>query len=438
MFTLPLACLLLTALGQAEIKDSDTDIMLRKAEQAVIRGDLFEISSLLNKVAKAYEVAKEPEKKGKLKKVYWELKNKEQELSQKKAGLMGISGKRDKSIALIGEEVNKALYEGKNSFLALRGPIEKVLKNSTSEAPVDQMGKFALRKVLADIDTLAQLDQDPDKRADTEKLFHFMDGKIAPDQDYPAEKGETSFIKRHCFMQKEASRLFGPASFIRLRMLTATFSLLANECCRGQMPDLDLQAEMEREFEPYLNSEWGKTWSFKMAYGELMAMACLSPKGKNHERLAKVINELEEVKSAYGESDSSYFLETISYRLLMLAQQGRHAECIQKFQEITVAQLSRASEYQILCLIDIYLSAAQSYEALGKKELALVQQEMAFSFCLHLQNPKCLLVRFKKSVARDLRDKYAQNNRWKDARNLEERCQLVGLGFDPLPKQPNE
>ena len=45
---------------------------------------------------------------------------------------------------------------------------------------------------------------------------------------------------------------------------------------------------------------------------------------------------------------------------------------------------------------------------------------------------------FKKKVAKDLRDMYARNKRMKDARNLEERCQLLGLGFEPLPKQPGE
>jgi len=48
------------------------------------------------------------------------------------------------------------------------------------------------------------------------------------------------------------------------------------------------------------------------------------------------------------------------------------------------------------------------------------------------------LTAFRKSVAKELRDKYAKNNQWKEARNLEERCKLLGIGFDPLPKQAFE
>jgi hypothetical protein len=42
------------------------------------------------------------------------------------------------------------------------------------------------------------------------------------------------------------------------------------------------------------------------------------------------------------------------------------------------------------------------------------------------------------SIAKDLRDKLANNKQWFQARSLEERCKLFGLAFDPLPKQPFE
>ena len=42
------------------------------------------------------------------------------------------------------------------------------------------------------------------------------------------------------------------------------------------------------------------------------------------------------------------------------------------------------------------------------------------------------------SIAKDLRDKLANNKQWSQARSLEERCKLFGLAFDPLPKQPFE
>lgn len=169
-----------------------------------------------------------------------------------------------------------------------------------------------------------------------------------------------------------------------------------------------------------------------------MARAYLSPKRRNNKELARVIKELESIQGEYGNQDSHYFLGTISYRLLMLNREGRHQECIQEFEKIKPGQkngpLNRAKIY----MLDIYLCAAQSYEALGKKDQALFLQELAYSLCLEVFSDNHFLVRFRKSVAKDLRDMYAQSNRMKDARNLEERCQLLGLGFDPLPKQPGE
>lgn len=346
--------------------------------------------------------------------------------------------RRDKNIARLGDEIQAALFDGKKSLLALRGEIETVLKNSTSQAKVDQVGKFLLRKVLADIDRLAQLDQDPEKRAETDNLFAYLNGDIPPDGGYPAGTGETPFAKRHRLMQSKASLLFGPASFIRLRILSSTFTLIANECCRGQMPDTDLQSEIEKEFAPYLNSDWADNWSFQLNYGKLMAMVYLSKKGRNHENLAKLIKDMDVINLEYGEKDSAFFLDTISYKLVMLVQQGRHQECIQEFKKIPLAQLNASSVDEQISLVDIYLSAAQSYEAVGKKDLALLQQDLAFSYCLQIEHQKIFLVRFRKTVAKDLRDKYAKNNQWKEARNLEERCQFLGLAFDPLPKQPFE
>jgi hypothetical protein len=384
MFAIPLACLSLTVFGQAGTNNSDT-------------------------------------------------------ITKNNVVLASDTDRRDKNIARLGAEIQTALDDGKKkSLLALRGEIEKVLKNSTSQAKVDQEGKFLLRKVLADIDRLAQLDQDPEKRAEIENLFAYLAGGIPPDGVYPAGLGETPLAKRHRVMQSKASLLIGPASFIRLKTLASTFTLIANECCRGQMPDTDLQSELEKEFAPYLNSDWADNWSFQLIYGKLMAMVYLSNKGRNHEKLAKLIKELDVINLGYSGKDSAYFLDTISYKFAMLVQQGRHQECIQEFKKIPLAQLNASSVDEQICLIDIYLSAAQSYEAAGKKDLALLQQELAFSYCLQLNPPKLFLVRFKKSVAKDLRDKLANNNKWKEVRNLEERCQLLGLAFDRMPKQPFE
>ena len=204
------------------------------------------------------------------------------------------------------------------------------------------------------------------------------------------------------------------------------------------MPDTDLQSEIEKEFAPYLNSDWADNWSFQLNYGKLMAMVYLSKKGRNHENLAKLIKDMDVINLEYGEKDSAFFLDTISYKLVMLVQQGRHQECIQEFKKIPLAQLNASSVDEQISLVDIYLSAAQSYEAVGKKDLALLQQDLAFSYCLQIEHQKIFLVRFRKTVAKDLRDKYAKNNQWKEARNLEERCQFLGLAFDPLPKQPFE
>jgi hypothetical protein len=440
MFRLPLAYLLLTVLGQAGPAASDTnpEILMRKAEQAVLRAELDEIKTLIPIIKKAIDETEDSDLTIRMQKSVWNLEKHEKALSERKIILENTVKNRDTTIPVLGASVERSLLEGKSYFLARRIEIVKLLKASTSAAQVDQMSRFLFEKVLADMDRLVQLDQDPARRAETENLFDYIAGNANPEEPYPSALGKTPLVIKEYQIQQEASRLFGPSSYIRLRRLQVYFSILANEYLRGQIPDVDLEAEMEREFAPYLNSDWAQNLSFKKNYFKLLAWVYLSPKGRSHEKLATLIKDLETINAKYGSPESIYFLETISFRLLMLNQQGRHQECIQEFEKIKMTQLSQVLIQQKINLVDIHQAAAQSYAALGKKDRALLQQELAYFNCQEIPLAKIFLVRFRKSVAKDLRDMYAQNNRWKDARNLEERCQLMGLGFDPLPKLTGE
>jgi hypothetical protein len=285
---------------------------------------------------------------------------------------------------------------------------------------------------------LTELDRDPAKRVETNNFFALISKEMPPDLTYPPEGTKSALVKRISQIQSEASRLFGPTSYIRLAFLGGALNALANECLKGQMPDIDLETEIQKEFAPFLNSDWANNITFQSEYYGPLAKVYLSPKGKDHNKLAEVIKKLEGLNSEFGEPDSYYFLDTISFRLIMLSQQERHQECLAQFKKITANQLHNAPPKYKLNQIDIHLCAARSYEALGIKESALLQQELAFGLCLECGPIHFSLSRFKRSVAQELRDKYAKNNQWKEARNLEERCQLLGLTFDPLPKQPFE
>lgn len=209
-------------------------------------------------------------------------------------------------------------------------------------------------------------------------------------------------------------------------------------CRRGEMPGIDLEAECEAELGPLLNSEWSKLERVKIIQLRVKANACLCAKEKNYEKLQRISKDLDDHKKIFSSKDSLFFAETLSYRMVMLAQLGRFQECLQEFEKFGKKALEQyaVGEYPH-ARADIYLSAATAYEKLGKRDLALLYQELAFGCALEMGTPDALPT-FNKSVAKELRDKYAKNNQWKEARSLEERCQLLGLGFDPLPKQAFE
>lgn len=266
MFTLPIACFLMMAPGQAVKVDENTapDALLRKVEQVLVKGDVLEIIDLRKAIMGALNKTKNSYQKDKLEQAALELKTRERTVSERNFVLKSIVNNRDKRVALLGLEVDKAIGKGrKEDFLALRGELEAFLKNWTSEMPVDQMGKFMISKALEDMNHLVQLDQDPVKRAETERLFANLAGEESQEEPYPGALGETPKVRRGFQMLRDAGRLFGPTSYIRFWILDSVMFILANECCKGQMPDVDLQAEIEREFEPFLQSEWAQNWVFK-------------------------------------------------------------------------------------------------------------------------------------------------------------------------------
>ena len=438
MFTLPITCLLLMVSGQPGAYDTieSPAVLISYGEKALLAGDLNEIEKVIRPMERMLAKTNEKNQKENLKFILRNLKNFQRLENAKKDIVLSLNPEVDPDLTLAIGFAAAGVVGGKESFLDSRGVVEAALKKPFKTNPINQSYDFLLRKALVDIDRLTELEKDPAKRLEVTNLFLLLEGKYKLEEFPQDEKNQTGFLINQRKAAAMAARLFGPASFICYQKLDHTFQVLVNECRWGKMTHVDLASEIEKEFAPFVQAGWSDQFIFRLHYLKPLAAGCLTEKGRNHERLLVINEELESLLKSHCSPDSVLLFLPISNRMELLVQQGRHAECIQEFEKIKPSKIIKIEiPYN---KINLYLSAAQAYDALGKKELALVNQELVFSVAQEIPLDAKFLGDFKKKVAKDLRDMYARNKRMKDARNLEERCQLMGLGFEPLPKQPGE
>ena len=438
MFTLPLACLMLMVPGQPGGYDTikSPAVLISYGEKALLAGDLYEIDKLIRPMERMLAETTDKNQKGELEFILTSLKNFQNLEKAKKDIVLNLNPEVDPELILAAGFAAAGVVGSKESFLDSRGVVEAALKKPFKANRINQSFEFILRKALIDIDRLTELEKDPAKRLEVTKLFLLLEGKYKAEEFPQDEKNQTGLLINLRKTAEMAAKLFGPASFVCYQKLDDTFQVLVNECRRGKMTHVDLASEIEKEFAPFVQAGWSDQFIFRIHYLKQLAVVCLTEKGRNHRRLLVIIEELESLLKSYCTPDSDHFLYPISCRLEMLVQQGRYAESIREFEKIKPSEIAKIEIPNNK--INLYLSAAQAYDALGKKELALVNQELVFSVAQEIPGGDKFLGDFKKKVAKDLRDQLVKNNKWNDARNLEERCKLTGLAFDPLPKQPFE
>ena len=439
MFILPMACLLLAVSAQAGMYDNitDPDKLIAEANRVVARGETSDLSSLIQAVQKLMEKTTNEDQKERLTKTSKELNYFKQLASVKNFDYSNTNQEIDQNLFHQINTLFRAIGQGKESFLACRPVIKQTLNEPRNQNPFNRSNEFQLRKALQDMDRLEQLDKDPALRPKTENILGISSGYLS--QFSPGETLDPTSLLQHLRQTKaDSTNLFGSTSFFNFQITVSILGLLETFSRRGEMAGVDLEAECNSELGPFLNSEWSEIERMKRVQLKTKAYACLCAKEKNYEKLLRISTDLDNHKKKYSKKDSFFFIETLSYRMVMLTQLGRFQECLQEFQKFGTNSLGQVptKEYT-LALIDIYLSAAAANEALGKKDQALLYQELAFGYALEFGSIGYLTA-FRKSVAKELRDKYAKNNQWKEARNLEERCKLLGIGFDPLPKQAFE
>lgn len=425
--------------GQAGKYDTitDPDKLIAEADRVVTRGEISDLSGLIQAVQKLMEKTKEEDQKERLNKTLEELERFKKLASQKELDYSNTNRDIDQNLFHQLNTLDRAIHEGKNSFLACRPIMQQTLNEPRNQNPFNKSIEFKIRKALQDMDRLEQLDKDPAMRAITENILKYSSGGYTR-LGNGKSPNVSQLINSLRQSKAVAANLFGPTSFLYFKLSYLIVDLLKTCCRRGEMPGIDLEAECEAELGPFLNSEWSKLEIVKITQLRVKANACLCAKEKNYEKLQRISKDLDDRKKIFSSKDSLFFAETLSYRMVMLAQLGRFQECLQEFEKFgkKVLEQDAVGEYPHY-RAHIYLSAAAAYEKLGKRDLAILYQELAFGCALEYGTPDVLSA-FNKSVATELRDKYAKNNQWKDARSLEERCKLLGIGFDPLPKQAFE
>lgn len=440
MFALPMACLVLFVLGQAPAQESGAgfDTLKMKATRAVLKGDVSDVSGMINAVEKEIGNANNQNRKEELKAILGDLNYLKKNSFNGKFNYEKTKGEIDYSLIHALNDLSLVMEGGKIRYLAFREEILQKLAKPRTPHPINKALEFILQMALQDINRLAEIDKDPAGRIKTDKIFNLFTRNQKVQGVPPDAPDQTGLLKSLREGKAEVARLFGPKSHFHFILMQPTLNVLNYECRWGRMVNVDLLSECEKEFAPFSQSEWTDIFLLKLLHLKTKAHAYLCAKSRNHQKLVGVLQEIEEITSNYRPLYGSHSFDTLPFQMAMFTQQGRHQECIQKFAEFKLEVLQANPLDGAGLLLDIHWSAAQSYAGLNKIDVSILHHELAFAITRQMQEPTHFLVDFQKSIAQDLRDKYAQNNRMKEARNLEERCQLLGLGFDPLPKQPGE
>ncbi len=438
MFVMPMACLLLAVLDQSTVYDADDNPnnLALYARAILDKNDTEQLERMIETLKEALNKNISPDHKNKLSKLLDELNTRYLYFAAMEIFTKDLNPEVDKDLYRLLGWTQGSVFTGMDEFLALQGWLEKGLATPFKPTQINNSGQFLLQKAMQDLKILKDLNQDPLKKAEATKLFSLIQDGKNPEEVPADEKNQTGYLKYEQRKSEMATRLFGPASFIQSLVLERLLSNLQYECRTGRMSQVDLNLEIEKKLAPFLQSEWKDNFYLRRMHLRGMASACLTERGKNHPKLEQIIRDLENLESSLHSSDSSEFLCTTSYRMAMLSQQKRHEECIQEFKKIKPYAIYNCYYWEVLT--DIYSKLAVSYEALNKEDMALVYKDLAFGSCMKIRNRAFSLTHWQATIGKDLRDKYAKNKQWQEARNLEERCKLLGIGFDPLPKQAFE
>ena len=438
MFVIPMACLLLMVSGQTPVYDvnDNPEGLVTYALRVLHSNDSEKFPRMISEVEAVLKKDLNSYYRERFSTILEELKSQQRAVDAKESFLKNLNPEVDKDLHLLRGFVQVNMYAGMDSFLAQRPRIEKSLENSFKPTKINKSNALLLRKALNDMDRLAELKQDPFKRAEAAKFFSLLENGTAAAEIPPDEKDQTGYLIHERQKAEMAKRLFGTASFAHFFILNSVLCSLQCECRMGKLTEVNLASEVEKELACFLQSDWNENVYIQRLNLMALANACLTERAKNHSRLKQIIQDLEELETTIHSPGHADFLYIDSYRLAMLSQQGLHEECIQEFQKIKPYNLAHFSQWEILT--DIYLSVAKAYEAINKKDLALDYQDLAFNACMQIPSRARLLTSWRISIAKDLRDKLANNKQWPQARSLEERCKLFGIGFEPLPKQAFE
>jgi len=148
----------------------------------------------------------------------------------------------------------------------------------------------------------------------------------------------------------------------------------------------------------------------------------------------KTIEEFETGREViFGKNDDSLAIPYYC-RLSLLMRENKQEEVIQQFEKIPKNWLEPSSAFLVNHKIKFAAVAADAYTKLGKKEMAILWREIAFSYSFPLQSLAGKNYALKQAIL--LRNLYLEEKSWTLMRNLEERC--AKFGMKPLPKQPGE
>ncbi|MFM8930423.1 MAG: hypothetical protein ACKOS8_00925 [Gemmataceae bacterium] len=153
--------------------------------------------------------------------------------------------------------LDRALGEGKESFMACRQVIQQTLNEPRNQNPFNRSDEFQLRKALQDMDRLEQLDKDPALQPKIKFIFQVLCNLyslVAPKESLNVN----SVLKIISQAKAEVISLFGPSSYLNYYLTNRRINILTIACRRGEMLDIDLETECEAELAPLLNSEWSR------------------------------------------------------------------------------------------------------------------------------------------------------------------------------------
>lgn len=181
MFAMPTACFLLAILGQTPVYDvnDNPEGLVTYALRVLHSNDSEKFPRMISEVEAALKKDLSSYYRERFSTILGELKYHQRAVDAKESFLKDLNPEVDKDLHLLRGIAQGIMYAGMDSFLAQRPRIEKSLKNSFKSNKVNHSDAQILRKALKDMDRLAELNQDPLKRAEAVKFFSILENGSA-------------------------------------------------------------------------------------------------------------------------------------------------------------------------------------------------------------------------------------------------------------------